>query len=153
MALLAIDLGLKTGLALYGRDGRLQWYRSQNFGSVARLKRGAHGVVSSIETLEHLVAEGDRKLGEIWGRLASRRGASVRIIGAHTWRQSVYLARHRRQIGDPKRFADEFARRVVSWSKAPQPTSLRHDAAEAILAGLWGVLEVGWLDALPQELR
>lgn len=28
-ALLAVDLGVKTGLALYGQDGRLLWYRSQ----------------------------------------------------------------------------------------------------------------------------
>jgi LexA DNA binding domain len=29
---------------------------------------------------------------------------------------------------------------------AAHPTSLRHDAAEAMLIGLWSVLEVGWLD-------
>ena len=34
---------------------------------------------------------------------------------------------------------------------AAHPTSLRHDAAEAILIGLWGVLEVGWLDE-PSEV-
>jgi hypothetical protein len=44
------------------------------------------------------------------------------------------------------------ARRVIAWSEARRPTSLRHDAAEAILTGLWGVLEVGWLDSLPEEL-
>ncbi|MFP2934398.1 hypothetical protein ACLESO_56645, partial [Pyxidicoccus sp. 3LG] len=36
---------------------------------------------------------------------------------------------------------------------AAKPTSLRHDAAEAVLLGLWGVLEVGWLDRVPVELR
>ncbi|MBC8076709.1 MAG: hypothetical protein H7Y32_11595, partial [Chloroflexales bacterium] len=45
------------------------------------------------------------------------------------------------------------ARRVIAWAGAPRPTSLRHDAAEAILIGLWGALEVGWLPALPPELR
>jgi hypothetical protein len=30
---------------------------------------------------------------------------------------------------------------------------LRHDTAEAILIGLWGVLEVGWLERLPDDLR
>ena len=45
------------------------------------------------------------------------------------------------------------ARRIIEWSGAPRPTSLRHDAAEAVLIGFWGVLEVGWLDAVPPELR
>jgi hypothetical protein len=40
--LLAIDIGVKTGLALYGHDGRLLWYRSQNFGTAHHhLVRGA----------------------------------------------------------------------------------------------------------------
>jgi hypothetical protein len=34
-----VDLGLRSGLALFGSDGRLRWYRSQNFGSQSRLKR------------------------------------------------------------------------------------------------------------------
>jgi len=45
------------------------------------------------------------------------------------------------------------ARRVILWSGVQKPTSLRHDAAEAILAGLWGVIDVGWLESLPLELR
>ena len=44
---------------------------------------------------------------------------------------------------------DVLARRIIEWSGAPRPTSLRHDAAEAILIGLWGVLEAGWLEQLP----
>jgi len=44
------------------------------------------------------------------------------------------------------------ARRVVEWSDAARPTSLRHDAAEAILIGLWGVIDVGWLPGVPKAL-
>jgi hypothetical protein len=45
------------------------------------------------------------------------------------------------------------ARRVIDWSAAPRPTSLRHDAAEAILVGFWGALHVGLLAHVPPELR
>jgi hypothetical protein len=45
--------------------------------------------------------------------------------------------------------ADELPRRVIEWSGASRSTSLRHDAAEAILIGRWGVLEAGWLDRVP----
>lgn len=44
--LLAVDLGLRSGLALYGRDGRLREYRSQNFGSQSRLKRAVPSVLT-----------------------------------------------------------------------------------------------------------
>ena len=62
-SLLAVDVGLRTGLALYGADGKLVWYRATSFGNRER-----------------------------------------------------------------------------------------HDAAEAILAGLWGVLEMGWLRRIPAAL-
>ena len=42
---------------------------------------------------------------------------------------------------------------MIDWSAAPRPTSLRHDAAEAVLVGLWGALHVGLLDGMPPELR
>ena len=52
--------------------------------------------------------------------------------------------------GVAKRNAGELARRVIRGSGAAGPTSLRHDAAEAVLVGLWGVLQVGWLERLPR---
>ena len=44
------------------------------------------------------------------------------------------------------------AKKVIGWSGAKRPTSLRHDAAEAILAGLWGMLKIGWLKEIPREI-
>jgi len=153
-SLLAVDLGLRTGLALYGDDGRLRWYRSQHFGNRAALKRGIHGVVGGIPGLALLVAEGDRLLFELWAREAAKCcGARARLVGAHTWRERLLLPREQRSGAQAKQSADAAARRIVEWSGAPRPTSLRHDAAEAILIGFWGVLEAGWLDAIPAELR
>lgn len=152
-SLLAVDLGLRTGLALFGDDGRLRWCRSQNFGSVTRLKRGIHGVLSEVPALAWLVAEGDRHLFELWEREAARRGASARRVGPETWRPRMLLAREQRSGAQAKQSADAAARRIIEWSGAPRPPGLRHDAAEAVLIGFWGVLEVGWLDAVPPALR
>lgn len=152
-SLLAVDLGLRTGLALFGDDGRLRWYRSQNFVSMTRLKRGIHGVVAEAPGLARLVAEGDRHLFELWEREAAKLGATARLIGAQVWRQRLLLPREQRTGAQAKHSADAAARRVVEWSGAPRPTSLRHDAAEAILIGFWGVLEAGWLERIPAELR
>lgn len=151
--LLAIDLGLKTGLALYGEDGRLRSYRSTNFGSVSRLKRAIPGVLDSLYEVNWLVGEGDRRLFDHWAREALRRGAEVRLVDAQRWRPRLLYQRERRTRRDAKETADVLARQVIEWSGAPRPTSLRHDAAEAILIGLWGVLEVGWLPELPPQLR
>lgn len=152
-SLLAVDLGLRTGLALYGADGRLLWYRSQNFGTATRLRRAVHGVLRELPEVRWLVLEGGGNLAEIWTREAERLGIQVVRISAERWREVLLYTREQRTGAQAKHHADALARHVIDWSAAPRPTSLRHDAAEAILVGLWGALHVGLLDAMPPELR
>ncbi|WP_267145177.1 hypothetical protein [Myxococcus qinghaiensis] len=151
--LLAVDLGLRSGLALYGRDGRLRTYRSQNFGSQSRLKRAVPAVLADIGPLAFLVLEGGGPVADVWEREAARRALPVLRVSAEDWRERLLYAREQRSGGQAKDAADGLARKVIAWSHAPRPTSLRHDAAEAILLGLWGVLEVGWLAQVPAEVR
>jgi hypothetical protein len=148
--LLAVDLGVRTGLALYGRDGRLRWYRSKNFGNAIRLKRGVRAILAELPELAWLVVEGGGRLAEIWEVEAIWRQIPLRQISAEVWRQKLLYPREQRIA---KQSAGELARQIIAWSGAPRPTSLQHDAAEAILIGLWGVLEIGWLAHLPAELR
>ena len=143
---------MRTGLAWYGEAGRLLAYRSQNFGTRARLKRGARGAVREHAGLRWLVLEGDRTLGQVWTRAAEPLGASVRIVTAETWRRVFLRVRERHTGQIAKQNAGRLARAVIAWSGLARPTSLRHDAAEAILIGLWGALSVGWLSALPPAL-
>ncbi len=152
-SLLAVDMGLRTGLALYRRDGKLVWYRSSNFGRRSRLRQGVPGVLEPIPNLLYLVLEGGGPLADIWAREADRRAVEFRRIAAETWRQRLLLPRERGRRLQAKQVADRLSRRVIEWSGAPRPTSLRHDAAEAILIGLWGVMAVGWLRELPPALR
>ena len=152
-SLLAVDLGLKTGLALYAGNGRLVWYRSTNFGTMTRLKRGAFAVLNTIPDLAWMVLEGGGDIAEVWEKEAEKRRIVVRRIGAELWRKHLLYIREQRTGKLAKRNAGELARRVIEWSGAPRPTSLRHDAAEAILIGLWGVVDAEWLDAIPAELR
>jgi hypothetical protein len=152
-ALLAVDLGVKTGLALFAQDGRLCWYRSHNFGTAGRLRRGVHGMLAGIPYLRWLVLEGGGTLADIWIREAERYGIAVRQISAEAWRQQLLYPREQRTGPQAKEHAGALARRVIAWSQVRRPTSLRDDAAEAVLIGLWGVLAVGWLPHLPDELR
>jgi len=151
-SLLAVDVGLRTGLALYGRDGRLRWYRSQHWPDRARMRRAVHGLLRAIDDLEWVAVEGGGPLAEIWAREAARRGAGVLTVAAEQWRTALLWPRERRTGPGAKRHAGPLARRVIEWSGAPKPTSLRHDAAEAILVGLWAVWRVGWLPRLPAGL-
>jgi len=99
-----------------------------------------------------VVMEGDKDLGAIWSRAAQRMGVEVISVAPRTWREVILLPRERRSGQDAKAAADGAARAIIEWSGAPKPTSLRHDAAEAILIGLWGVYEVGWIDEFPHVL-
>ena len=147
--LLAVDLGLRSGLALYDSRGRLIRYRSTNFGSMSRLKRGVRGVLAPLENLDWVIVEGDRRLGEVWEGGAGYRGADFDWVSPERWRRQLLLPRKQRSGAAAKQEADVLARRVIRWSELKGPTSLRHDAAEAILIGLWAVLALGWLGRSP----
>lgn len=151
-SLLAVDLGLRTGLALYGPDARLVWYRSQHYGTRTSLRRGVHGLLDACPDVNHLVLEGGGPIADIWVREAGRRDLSVRQIAAEEWRGRFFNPTDQRGRDRSKLTADVLARRIIEWSGAPRPTSLRHDAAEAILIGLWGVLEVGWQERAPDGI-
>ncbi|MBN1344197.1 MAG: hypothetical protein JXQ73_16040 [Phycisphaerae bacterium] len=151
-SLLAVDMGLRAGLALYGDDGRLRWYRSRNFGSAPRLRRAVVSMLDEIEDLAWIVVEGGGPLADIWQRQAKRRGIGFRQIGAEAWRNRLLRARQQRTGKQAKVSADALARSVIEWSAAPRPTSLRHDAAEAILIGLHAVVELGWLPRIPSGI-
>lgn len=147
-SLLAIDLGLKTGLALYNGAGRLVWFRSHNYGSTERLRRHVPTILAGIPDLEVIIIEGGGNLAVVWEKEAAKRGRVIQI-SAEQWRKHLLFPRQQRTGLDAKRHAGETARRIIDWSGAGRPTSLRHDAAEAILIGFWGVIHVGWLAELP----
>ena len=149
-SLLAVDLGLKTGLALFGDSGKLVWYRSHNFGTTDRLKRAVHGILDGIPGLAALVIEGGGNLALVWEKAAMQSGITVCRVDASTWRQLLLFPRQQRTGVDAKRHAIKVARRIIDWSAAVPPKILRHDAAEAILIGLWGVVHFGWLPGFPE---
>jgi hypothetical protein len=152
-SLLAVDLGIKTGLALFGKDGRLRWYRSKNYGSTARLKRDINNLLNSIQDILLLVLEGGGTLATVWEREAKRRNIPVRLINAEQWRKKLLYPRQQLSGPQAKHYAGKCAREIIAWSGLSRPASLRHDAAEAILIGLYAVMDIGWLKDAPPELR
>ena len=141
-----MDAGVRTGLAFYGTDGRLKWYRSTNFGSQARLRLGARSVLLEAGRGGVLAIEGGGPNAEAWVREAGKLGFTVMRVSAERWRPAFMNERQMRTGQEAKREAGRLAREVIKWSGAKKPAALRHDAAEAILIGLWAVVETGWTE-------
>ena len=66
--LLAIDLGLRTGMAVFGEDGRLLRYRSQHYATRGSLGRAIPAILDAIPGLTTLVVEGGGGLLKPWER-------------------------------------------------------------------------------------
>ena len=137
--LLAVDGGLRTGLALFARDGSLLWYRSHHLANRAHLKRAVRQILGDLPGLQWLAVEGGGTLAEIWLKEAERRGIAAQRVHAEQWRAALLLPRQQRTGRHAKQVADELAREIIAKSGAGLPTSLRHDAAEAILVGWWAL--------------
>lgn len=140
--LLAVDVGVHCGLALFERDGRLCQSWSRNFGNRSRLKTAVHAFLGEIPDLAYLVLEGRGDLAVLWQREGKRRGLRVLTISAETWRARLLLPRHRRSGRQAKRHAGPLARQALVDAGLSPPASLTIDRAEAILVGLWAVEEL-----------
>ncbi len=144
--LLAVDLGVKTGYALYSNQGEFIRYHSQNFGNAQRLKKGVYGILKSCENLQYLYLEGGGKLEKFWIKEAKKLGVKVIQLHAHDWRNEIYpAAKHQDKSKQTKIFAEKKALEILSKQDAPTPSSLTHDVAEAILIGYFGCLQLGWI--------
>jgi hypothetical protein len=139
MTLLAVDLGLRTGLACFN-EGALVWFRSQNMGTLTRLKKAIPVVLDECEELSLLVVEGDRHLGDLWAKLAVKRGAEVRRVSPEVWRAELMLPREMRTGAGAKLVAQRKALEIIDASACKRPrTPLVDDVAEAICIGAWAV--------------
>jgi hypothetical protein len=135
--LLAVDLGLRCGWATFDGDGRLLAYGSRHFGNRTALRKAIPRILGEYPQLGLLVIEGGGDLFVPWEKEAARRSIAVKQVMGEEWRRQILLPRQQTSGKDAKAAADGLAREVIERSGAKRPTSLRHDAAEAILVGTW----------------
>ncbi|HZE99102.1 MAG TPA: hypothetical protein VE981_19005 [Planctomycetota bacterium] len=135
--LLAIDLGLRCGWAAFDGSSRLLGYGSRHFGNRTALRKAIPQILDGYPQLARLVVEGGGELYLPWGKEAARRGIAILQVMSQEWRADLLKPSQRQSGVDAKEAADKVARDVIAKSGAKRPTSLRHDAAEAILVGLW----------------
>lgn len=146
-----VDLGLATAFSVYDRDGRLTGVRSRRFGSKDALRAAAGAILDEIPHVHSVIIEGGGDLAESWQRAAVHRGIHLRIVQASEWRRMFLYERERRDGAQAKTHAVKLAAQVIEWSATKGVTAqLGHDAAEAVLVGLFGVVEAGWLKDPPR---
>jgi hypothetical protein len=135
--LLAIDLGLRCGWAAFEESGRLLGYGSRHYGNRSALRKAIPQILEGYPRLARLVVEGGGDLYVPWDKEATRRGIAIVQVASEEWRKTLLKPYERGSGADAKAAADGLARDVIERSGAKRPTSLRHDAAEAILVGVW----------------
>ena len=139
VTLLAIDLGLRCGIAGFSSDGKLITYFSKHFSSRNVLKKAAYSMCNDYPALRILAVEGGGDLATPWEKEASRRQLTYIQTSAEQWRNDLLLQREQRSGKQAKQVAIKRARELIEASGLGGPTSLRHDAAEAIVMGHWVV--------------
>lgn len=147
--LLAVDAGVKTGLALFDSSGKLRWYRSHNMGSVPSLKKAAFHMVETVSDLEYIAVEGGGQIALIWKRVAERNAIKFLMTDALHWRRDLLYSREQRSGEAAKQTAIAMAIRYLKNNGAPPLQTPMHDAAEAILMGIWYCHKLGCLPHLP----
>ncbi|PLY00579.1 MAG: hypothetical protein C0622_08495 [Desulfuromonas sp.] len=145
--LLAVDVGLRTGLALFAANGRLCWYRSHHLPTPQKLKRLISSLLRGAEAPAIIYLEGSGALADLWLREAERRSIPIVQLHAEQWRKEFFYARQRSSGIQAKKEAGILARQVITELGGKKPTSLRHDTAEAVLIGLYALRREGWLPA------
>ncbi|HPG32561.1 MAG: hypothetical protein H6541_10185 [Lentimicrobiaceae bacterium] len=146
--LLAIDAGVKTGLALYQKPDTLIWYRSHNMGSVSSLRKAAYSLLHSLENLKVIIVEGGGPVALAWTKEAQKLQIRAVLTDAGDWRKEVLLPREQRNGIIAKQTAIRLAESLIHQSEADSKNTPTHDAAEAILIGLWGCKEAGWTSVI-----
>lgn len=141
MKLLAVDAGLHCGYAMFDiATSALLWYRSHNYGSLARLRRGAATLIGQELPIAMLVIEGGGAVAEPWCKTADYHQIPTEQIYAEQWRVDVLYAREQRSGADAKRAAMHYAQQSMQTAKQTYHyNQIRHDAAEAILIGEWAL--------------
>ena len=145
-SLLAVDAGLRCGLALFDlTTGTLRWFRSHNFGSVPRLRRASASLINEIPDLVACVIEGGGMIADPWMKELAFRRIDYRQISAEQWRPGMLLSRQRRNGSDAKKAAMTSARNSIAHAADKRAKSLTDDTAEAILIGEWALINVAEL--------
>jgi len=152
--LLAVDLGVRTGLAFFSYEPSLIWYRSHNYGSKARLRKHIYSILKDIPPSSELLIEGGGDIASVWKKGADKCGIAYEQIYAEDWRPDILKPSSIKNAELAKAAADRAAQIAIKLYNAPKKYTIPNtDASEAILIGLWGLFKRGAVQSIPPEIK
>jgi hypothetical protein len=121
--LLSVDLGLRSGFALYNSTGHLISFAHHRFDTLENLKASVLvelSTLSKLYNLNHFVLEGDAVYGSIWTSAINQfaadneKNAVIIFIAPAEWRDRL-LTRKERKSGKDAKCASRLISRQIMW--------------------------------------
>jgi predicted phosphodiesterase len=150
--LLAVDLGLRTGAALFDEDGKLLRLDSCRFVDPEGLEQGLEDLIIK-SCVTHVVIEGeDRKLYNIWKNAIEKLPGDVKMarVVADDWRHDFLLKKEQKFAHKAKEAASLIAKQFLAGTDY-ETVKLSVDAHEAVLIGHYSLRVLGWADLPPVQ--
>jgi hypothetical protein len=157
-SLLAVDLGLRTGLCLFDSAGKLLRYDDRQFASADDLEQGAAAILSTWgeeagSRITHVAIEGsDPDLLFAWSKAVGDRRI-LRVLPEH-WRQDILKPKDRDSWTSSKEASRVVARRIIERFSTDGLDRVDYttDCAEALLLGVHVAQRLGWIHREPPFL-
>ena len=173
--LLAVDLGLRTGFALYNDEGQLLTYENVEFGSPQELEEGALHRIREWEAqfkplpnekdakptarISHIAIEGaDVELRQVWREICSQSDSDdntdhaaaprqLLLVRPEEWRADLLSSKEKRSGQKSKEAARLIARQVVAdfGVCGIHQGKFPTDVAEAVCLGYHVSRRLGWI--------
>lgn len=165
--LLAVDLGLRTGLSLYNDEGRLLRFDNFHFESPDQLLKAAKSVLLAWEDdvketdasgrrwkISKIAIEGgDPPLRDAWHEAANGDRA-VLHVRPEEWRADLLLTKEKLDGEKAKSASRLIARQIVSdYGNFDFEGKFQTDMAESILLGLHVARRLGWITTRGPPVR
>jgi predicted phosphodiesterase len=167
--LLAVDLGLKSGVSLFNEDGELVRYEQFHFESPEQLELSAPELVQEWEEdansetaigdmpwrVTHIAIEGaDARLSDAWAA-ATEEESSLLCISPQEWRGSLLTTKEKTSGANAKAAARLIARQVVAdYGKMDlHDGKFKTDVAESVVMSLYVARKLGWITREPAVRR
>ena len=166
--LLAVDLGLKSGVALFGRDGTLLRYEQFHFEKKSLVEAAKH----LVESWESTVNEVDEEEGGLPHRIThialegangymlqawadARSDLSILRVPPEEWRADLLLAKERTSGSNAKAASRLIARQIVDdfGVMSNHQGKFTTDVAEAVCMGFYVGRKLGWIEEREPAVR
>ncbi len=95
--------------------------------------------------------EGSRDIGKLWIKMSQKFHVPAYFVSPEKWRKKILNITDLNSY-EAKKQAKKIAKEIIKKSGLPMPKDINHNAAEAILICLWGVINYNEKNIL-QELN